>query len=131
MNRPSACRRAAFAIGLLAVACHQGEPCRPPVVAPVEPLIEPPVEPPVEPPDAASPSSPNACKTFCTRAAVLNCPGKTGSPGPNEILGDSDDVPCQVVCRNVVASGVYKTSGITCFNQAATCARLDTCLMGD
>ena len=128
MNCSSACRRAALAIGLLAAACQQGEPCRPPVVAPVVA----PVEPPVEPPDAASPSSSSdACKTFCTRAAVLKCPGRTGSPGPNEILGDSDDVPCQVVCRNVVASGVYKTSGVTCFNQAATCTRLDYCLMGD
>jgi len=118
MKRPTTAQVAVLALGLLGTACHLGGPSGCPTAPPA----------PTPAPDAASA---DVCQTFCTREAVLNCPGKTGSPGPNEVLGDSDDVPCVAVCRNVVASGLYRARNVTCFNQAGTCARLDSCLMGD
>lgn len=111
----SAGLRASLVLGLLCVACH---PCGPPAA-------------PVERPEAPDAANNDICPAFCARLTALGCPGRTGSPGADEELGTFDDVSCTEVCRNIIASGLYKPRFSSCLTNAKSCDRADSCLMGD
>ena len=85
-----------------------------------------PVEPaePVEPPQARE-----ACEAFCEVRVSLECEDTGDSPGPDEVDGTADDVPCVDVCRDIVTQGQYDPIR-ECLDHAATCEAAETCIFG-
>ena len=84
--------------------------------------IDPP--PPVDPPDA-----PDACAAFCELQVKLECDDTADSPGPDEIDGTADDVPCVEVCKDIVSEGGYSPDR-ACLDAAKTCTAAEECVFG-
>ncbi len=59
-----------------------------------------PIEP--GPPHDPEAGSVDDCPAACDNLAVMQCPGWEGSPGPDEVYGTEDDVPCLEVCEDFV-----------------------------
>lgn len=103
--------RAFAALFFLATACNT-----------IPDVVDPP-GPPV--PDEAGDAS--DCEAACATLARLQCPGWRGSPGPDEIVGTADDVPCARACRAIVSSDRTVTLQQRCTATATTCEAVDRC----
>lgn len=79
---------------------------------------------PVEPPQARE-----ACEAFCELRVTLECDDTGDSPGPDEIDGTADDVPCARVCRDFVTEGSYAPVR-SCLETARTCGATEECIFG-
>ena len=80
---------------------------------------------PVPPP---TPQEQDACDAFCELRASLQCDTHGGaSPGPDEVLGTADDVPCEQVCRDMMEGDVY-VSDRPCLDTAQTCEATEVCI---
>lgn len=70
------------------------------------------------------------CGRFCVLLDRLNCVGQD-SPGQDEIPGNEDDVPCQRVCEDILATGTYRPKpGDACLDTATTCGAAEACVLG-
>lgn len=79
---------------------------------------------PVEPPHAEE-----ACDAFCDLYVRLQCEDSGDSPGPDEIEGTADDVPCSRVCRDELVAGEYVPDR-ECLNTAQSCEAAEACMFG-
>lgn len=84
----------------------------------------PPTPGPVEPADGGTADD---CAAACANLARLYCPGWRGSPGPDEIIGTPDDVPCEQACRDIVTADPTVTLFQRCTAQAKSCAEVEAC----
>ena len=65
------------------------------------------------------------CRGACSNIAELGCDGAEGSPGPDEVYGTEDDVPCAEVCEETEGAGVSMETG--CVSAADDCDAVDAC----
>lgn len=87
--------------------------------------------PPKPSPTPPSPMDPSeACFTFCEVTARFKCPQAEHGPGPDEVSGTLDDVPCIDVCKELLAVGNFKGDS-ACIKASESCERAEWCLLGD
>ena len=79
-----------------------------------------------EPKEPPSPVPGAGCDQMCERLAELECDGAEGSPGPDDVQGTPDDVPCAQACRDIVET-VGATLHEECVSGAASCDDVDLC----
>lgn len=66
------------------------------------------------------------CEAACENLRLIGCPGAEGSPGPDEMFGTQDDVPCADVCQEVENLGRFSLNP-ECISTAETCEQVDAC----
>lgn len=84
----------------------------------------------VEPAPVAPPQARESCEAFCELRVALQCEDTGDSPGPDEIDGTADDVPCAEVCRDVVTQGEFAPDR-ACLETADSCAKAEACIFGE
>jgi hypothetical protein len=62
--------------------------------------------------------------------AEMKCPGWEGSPGPDEVFGTEDDIPCVEVCIGIVEADPTTTLFPLCTAKAESCDEVDECFDG-
>lgn len=84
-----------------------------------------PTPPPTPPP---TPQEVEACDAFCEVRVSLGCDSHGGdAPGPDEVLGTADDVPCAQACKHHLSGDVY-VSDRQCLDTATTCEQTEVCV---
>lgn len=112
-----------------ALMCSLGmalSPCVHPAHEPAPPATRP-----VEPPAPPAPLRP--CEAACTNTARLGCPYWGGTPGPDGVFGNVDDVSCERVCEDFEAVS-KELPGVSlhpeCVGRARDCDEVDHCFDG-
>jgi len=66
------------------------------------------------------------CRAACDNLARLGCDGAEGSPGPDDVYGTADDVPCTAVCEDITTDDTV-TLYQRCTAAALSCEAVDRC----
>jgi hypothetical protein len=71
---------------------------------------------------------PECCAAACANLERLSCPGREGSPGPDDVFGTPDDVSCTRTCAGVSAEADLGVDlNLDCVAVAETCAAAEAC----
>lgn len=77
--------------------------------------------------DASELDAEEACSLLCINLERFDCPGKDGSPGPDEQYGTADDVPCAEQCVKTVSIVPWMLDKARCGAKAKGCDELEAC----
>lgn len=77
--------------------------------------------------EPAFPEAPANCAAACARMKQLNHKGALGSPGPDQVYGTDDDVPCPVACVEMERISPFN---LPCISNAVSKSAIDACAEG-
>ena len=81
---------------------------------------------PLDPPVPEGAGDATDCKPACDNLVRLECPGWAGSPGPDGVYGNKDDIACHEVCW-MVTSEPTATLFPKCTAEADSCEEIERC----
>jgi hypothetical protein len=67
-----------------------------------------------------------SCTTACSNLEELKCPGWNGSPGPDDVVGNDDDLSCEEACE-IILEDPSANLFTSCTTSAETCDAVDRC----
>lgn len=73
-----------------------------------------------------APETSSSCSSACGHLSAMGCEAAKPTPGPDGVVGTSDDGTCTAVCLNVQRSGKVLYP-FACVKKASSCEAVDNC----
>ena len=80
-----------------------------------------------EPMPDPNPAPNDLCSAVCVHEHALGCSAAKGSPGPDDVYGTIDDVPCATACHDQLAADATLEALLVCITRSENCADVDRC----